>query len=401
MGNDKQLEPGLFETPEATAQNFNAHIKKCLRLRKLSDCRRAVEWIAVNPDSHYVETLALIAEHETSPLLNLVTSSDEWLSLSILAIEILGRIDTAEVTTIVAQRLMDNREKVREASQRVLAKRGTRAATAIVSMLETPYPNFKRLVAAVQTLGLIGSPVATNQLAGLISGRIEPDGTHFGFYSVALQFLTILFILIPFLTGGFGAVLLPVGIALLINSRVSRRRRRELLELETARSLMRIGDVRCIPELVATITHEAAAISGRPVTRTLISLLKRLEPEHARLLDSRTERRLTDLFRTGNSRLIKATVRALEYVGTGQSVEPVKRLCRTRPLFAYGADITAEAKRVLPVLLERKQFEEAPQHLLRPSSAYSQPSELLLRPASEKENDATAALELLRPGASE
>jgi HEAT repeat protein len=101
---------------------------------------------------------------------------------------------------------------------------------------------------------------------------------------------------------------------------------------------------------------------------------------------------LTSLLGNPSTSLVLAAVRALEFVGTGQTIKPMQRLAKRG---AYGV-IRAEAARALPILEERRKQEQASLVLLRGSAPPAASADELLRAAAGEPQ--TPPEQLLRPG---
>jgi HEAT repeat protein len=167
-----------------------------------------------------------------------------------------------------------------------------------------------------------------------------------------------------------------------------------------ADALICIKDPRSVPSLIEVATEKYAQSARASAMWALRETLPVLNTGDYGLLTSAVERRLTGMFALHNPPLTLASVRALEFVGTGQSVGPLERLARRRTASsaAIYADIRSEAQRVLPVLVERKRLEEASSVLLRPSQVAPDSSGILLRPVSSLSAYEEPVDQLLRPG---
>jgi hypothetical protein len=180
-----------------------------------------------------------------------------------------------------------------------------------------------------------------------------------------------------------------------------RSRKRLTLFKAASEALIAIQDKRSLPSLIEIALGTQMPAAQPYAYRTLRFLLPLVNASDTGLLTGlgKTERLLTSAFSRFDAPRILAALRALEFIGTGQSAYPVERLVQRRPT-SHDAlafmEIRAEAERILPILQDRQRQEEASSLLLRASTMPPTVPEQLLRPAHYQ--DAKSAEQLLRPG---
>lgn len=127
----------------------------------------------------------------------------------------------------------------------------------------------------------------------------------------------------------------------------------------------------------------------------LAGVLLKLTPEHYGQLGSALVPNLCRLLYHPEDTIVLSSLTALEMVGDGRAVALVERVAEK----GRNEAIRAEARRVLPVLLERQRQENDPHILLRATQSPTAPPDVLLRPAVSQPE--TAPEQLLRPSATE
>ena len=181
----------------------------------------------------------------------------------------------------------------------------------------------------------------------------------------------------------------------------------EELDKAACFALVEIGDTAAIPELISAATTARAPSTRKLAAGALVKLVPLLQSPQAPELTAAQEKMLTGLiggslqirFGVKDINVALASVKALEFLGTGQSASFIEKLTRgpDSPIDdLVPAAIRTEALRLLPILQERKRNEEQVAVLLRPAELVRQ--ELLLRPASKVNmDDETERAQLLRP----
>jgi hypothetical protein len=163
------------------------------------------------------------------------------------------------------------------------------------------------------------------------------------------------------------------------------------------------------PELVGSSVHALLNARAMPLsagssrvrqaaTETLPEMLARLMPEHYGHLDSQLVPQMCRALHYGDETLTLALLQALEKVGGGRAVSSVEALTGngfTATLRVTPA-VRAEALRVLPVLVARREQENAAKVLLRASDMGTTAPDLLLRPVAGISDDSPQML--LRAG---
>lgn len=110
-------------------------------------------------------------------------------------------------------------------------------------------------------------------------------------------------------------------------------------------------------------------------------LLAALGQEHYGKVSAETMACLCKALYHENDALVMHILEALEKAGDGQAVAPVERMVKR----GRTPELRAAAERILPILQERQQQENAPKMLLRASSAPAETPDVLLRPAMHTE----------------
>ncbi len=164
-----------------------------------------------------------------------------------------------------------------------------------------------------------------------------------------------------------------------------------------AAAIRTLGRLR-IPQLVglpARALLDAGGIRKRigsrqvrqAVTETLPDMLAMLTTDHYGRLDGQVVPDLCRALELADEKLILALLGALEKAGDGRAVKSVEELANdsfTRMLRASPA-VRAEAGRILPTLLARREQENAAKMLLRASGPAAASPNVLLRPAVNNE----------------
>jgi HEAT repeat protein len=131
----------------------------------------------------------------------------------------------------------------------------------------------------------------------------------------------------------------------------------------------------------------------------LDAVLPTLTPDHYGRLGSQTVPNLYRILYAGDESFKLRVLAALEKVGDGRAIAPLKRVA-TRQLFGATERLSAEAARILPILEARQRQETERGTLLRGShAAPTATPDTLLRPAAEPSE--TPPEELLRPHSDE
>ncbi|HZO86859.1 MAG TPA: HEAT repeat domain-containing protein [Chthonomonadaceae bacterium] len=347
---------------------------------------------------------------------------EAWRGARIEAVRALGKIGDRTALPSLARALLDFDPLVREAAHAALRSYGTEIVPFLLALLGDKYDrspeelnwSLEGMKALLALLGALKAREATPCLVRVLTGKLPYPPSRWGdgdvqrafYYTMllivagallgfstspaelpALFFWTILASLIAFFTI---FPLFYLFISLPIGSLQEARERRDLT-LVAADALAGIQDKRALPGIV-----EAAFGSGRSVRGsaqwTLLHLLPLLGPEDFGALPPETLHRLTIALDHSSPRLTLAILLALEFVGTGQAVAPVRRLMNR----SLAPEIRLEAARILPILEARQSQEQAASSLLRAAGMPPAAPEHLLRPAHGPSD--AAPEQLLLPG---
>jgi hypothetical protein len=165
-----------------------------------------------------------------------------------------------------------------------------------------------------------------------------------------------------------------------------------------AAALGRLG----LPESVDSLARAANGDSPEvrdAAMRALEAVLPTLTPDHYGRLGAQTVPNLGRVLMDGLEPFRLRVLEALEKVGDGRAIAPVKRIA-TYPLAGDSERLQAEAARILAVLEARQRQETERGTLLRGShAAPAAAPDMLLRPAAEPSE--TPPEELLRPHSDE
>jgi hypothetical protein len=210
--------------------------------------------------------------------------------------------------------------------------------------------------------------------------------------------------------------LLMIGMGLLLTVHLARRSYRRKRALTGA--LAQARDISHIGSLIEATKVENTSVRNL-AKRGLIDLLPTLQASDAHLLTEAHRDRLlrvlaispndsgyrdlTELFsRSAYQREIDlrlAVLKALEQVGGAKELPAVERLSRGLPCLQSASKVPKEvrdaANECLPYLHARASEQRASEQLLRASSAYATPTDVLLRPARSRAD--AAPEQLLRP----
>jgi len=186
-----------------------------------------------------------------------------------------------------------------------------------------------------------------------------------------------------------------------------KRQDRAKLSKTAADALIALGATHTINSLILIASGRHTFYAIQAARRALKGLLLTVNETHAGLLSLEVERRLTTLLEGcigtldydqsthsdadpdidhNDARLLFAGLRAMEFIGSGQSARFVEGLVNRRPTSNDAGQymqVRLEAERVLPILQERRRHEEAYTLLLRPSQASAMGGDVLLRPVTQ------------------
>lgn len=388
----------------------------------ISECNHITEWAWHNPHPAAGPALCTLLSKPRNFKGMQAWRREAWVEMRISAIRALARNRDHFAAPTLAHVLVHDVPAVREEARAALQALGSNAVLPIVDTLRVAvdWP-IGGMLCAIETLGLIQDKNAGPTLARILFGLLP--NTPGRWLRLQLKWSAILGAIE---TASVGAYLLSanaderaplflvaisgsllfllftslssLGVGILIRKGKSVEANK--VNAAAANALICIKDPRSVPSLVEVATEKYSQSARAGAMHALRETLPSLNERDYGLLTGAVERRLTGMFAMHNPPLILASVRALEFVGTGQSVGPVERLARrkTASSAAVYSDIRTEAERVLPVLLERKRLEEASSVLLRPSQVAPDSSGVLLRPVSSLSAYEEPVEQLLRPG---
>lgn len=404
--------------------------RQCLHRQEVLECMYISEWAktAENPAATAIPALCALLKRPRRRKALRVWHERQWIEMRLCAIAALRHIgmerhESASAAAIpLASSLMYDVPEVRHHCRAALVALEIASVGPLIENLRTcrDWP-LAGMLETIDTLRQLkhksAGPALTRVLFGLL-----PETSDRWFkcqfdWSMRLGLSASAGCLLFMLSGPrqdnfemlwlvFIGIIMAVGYSALFNLPVGawimhcRQQEAGRLHAAAADALDAIKDVRSVPSLIEVATGNYSLTAKSCAARALSTTLGEIRSEHQRMLDEHAERRLTSLFTTHGGELILAAVRALEFVGTGQSVAPLDRLIRRRPAhFDAGMlmETRIEAERILPILLERRRREEATSTLLRPSNEVNC-DPLLLRPiatASSVTQNQTS--ELLRP----
>lgn len=423
--NSSSAYPGL-RNPKGS---LLSHARAAVTRVDIDECCRIVAWAIEHPSRQSSAALEVLASKPHSGRARRASNRQIWTDMRVSAIQALQRSASPRAVHALAGALMHEQAGARDFARAALEKIGVDAVQPLVDSVQTLHDwPLKGVLETIETVGRLKQPVACSALTRVLCGRlpVTPDrwvrcvfgwsvglGSIVSFSVVALQSTMQTPIdgeAIPglVLEVGSAAILalllsgicsIPVG---LIVSRLMKRESAELYEA-AADALINIKSPRCAANLIGVATGSFPVAARRSACRALVEILPSLNETHLGLLDGGMERSLTSLMHVNYGSLTLSIVRALEFVGTGQSAAALERMVRRNLPAHAGPALTlahSEAERVLPMLQERLRQEQATSMLLRPSQAGEMSREGLLRPASAYDASETVAEELLRPGIS-
>jgi hypothetical protein len=406
----------------AVSERLKEHAQKAILSLDIEECCRITRWANDNPHPAAGPALCAMLLRPNRFKGLKAWKREAWIDMRISAIRALAQNRDQFSAPTLAHVLVHDVPKVREEARIAIQSLGSTAVLPLVETIRvtTDWP-IGGMLYAIETLGIISDKSAGPTLARILFGLLpntpvrwmkaqfkwaaflgaietammwqiissQNDGSP-GPVVFIVIYATLLFLVFTSLSA------LAVGVF------IRRGKSTEANRVNSAatKALICIKDPRSVPSLVEVATEKYSPSARAGATLALRETLPILTTSDYGLLTGAVERRLTSMFAVHNPSLTLATVRALEFVGTGQSVGPVERLARRKPLSntAVHAEIKAEAERVLPVLVERKRSEEASTVLLRPSQVAADTGAVLLRPVSSLTAYEEPVDQLLRPG---
>jgi len=386
----------------------------------LKECCRIADWAVKTPLAAAAPALGALLEQPGGIRHLKKWQSKPWIEMRCTAIDALRITPSPLAASFLARSLIADVPEVREHANKALLEIGSNAVEALNERVwEDRTWSLDGMLATVDTLGQLGDkstgPTVTRVLFGILPNVprrfIEWQMRWAALAGLCLTVFTFvqnpgdgarpIDILWFFqVCTWFGICTTVSAILLLGPVQVKKRREADTLSRAAAHALISINDVRSIPSLIEVATEEYPQAARNGACLALRSILPSLGPSDYGLLNGACERNLTGMFATHDASTILCIIKALEFIGSGQSAGPVERLIRRKPT-SHDAGLFAEARieaeRVLPILQERKRQEEAASVLLRPSQVTADTAAVLLRPAT---NLATyeEGEQLLRPG---
>lgn len=389
----------LYHPQDADIENARemlAHAERCVRQGRSDDACRIARWIRDNPHEIYRPAAEALLKRPGLSRMRWRANADA--SAKIAAVQALGAIGGENAAPALAEALMYEKRRVQIEAAEALISIGSEAAPAVEYCVKNtmlwPADGMRM---SVETLGRLGDHTVWRTLAQVIKGKL-PTGRSRRHYRLA----TVIWAAIgPVILFWFPALIpvyvVLVSIVFLIAERRSDMERQPIVASASA-ALGRLGSISSIPDLIDAAASNRVDAGKVGAANALIAVLRHVGPEHFGILDARAERLIERLLGSRDISLAISLTRVLEYIGTGRSAAPLERLAELSDDYYRAADIRAEARRVLPVLQERKRQEEAPTHLLRPAQAAGRGSDTLLRAAATNAENEESARQLLRPG---
>jgi len=416
---------GSEATSAVSGESLLKQARDAIRSLNVAECNHIIEWAYENKHPAAGPALCALLRRPLTLKGKQAWRRDAWVAMRVGAIRALAVNGDPLAAPTLAHLLVHDVPDVREESRSALLTLGSDAVLPIVDTVRvaSDWP-LDGMMCAIDTLGQIRDKSAGPTLARVLFGLLPNVPTRWlrlhlkwsailGAIETAFLGLFILRtssdggapLILAAIAGGLLFILFSSLSALLVGIFIRNGKRNEAnkVNASAANALICIKDPRSVPSLVEVATEKYSQSARSGAMDALRETLPVLTASDYGLLTGAVERRLTGMFAMHNPPLILASVRALEFVGTGQAVGPVERLARRKPLtqsLIY-ADIRAEAERVLPVLLERKRLEEASSVLLRPSQVAPDTGAVLLRAASSLSAYEEPAEQLLRPGQKE
>lgn len=418
-----------------------AMLAEAIRLVEQNDldgCLRLAAWAYVQPNASAIPALCTLLQRPQPWNWRQLYGTlhrrrlwrrEGWIRMRIQAIHALERIGSPEAAISVTNALVYDCPEVRPHAAAALQTLKSHSLRPLVSLIRSKTPTdwpLEGMVAAIDALGGLQNKKAGPTLAHILFGDHPLPASRYTLSPIGQAFLLTLCelaILIPILLSNskdiidgsgilvamlFGccAMLGPLtmlNFMLCFPVSVFRQfRQRIALYKAASRALTAIQDKMSIPSLVEIALGTQTPAAQTYARTTLLALLPLVDAGDAGLLTGlgKTERLLTSAFsrHDADPPLILAILRALEFIGTGQSAPPVERLVNRRPTSHDAltfSEIRTEAERILPILKERQRQEEASSVLLRASNMPPVAPAQLLRPA--RYLDAEPEEQLLRP----
>jgi hypothetical protein len=324
--------------------------------------------------------------------------------------------DRAELATIRnTARKLPRDNVVRQTAERILGDLAGEAFTARhlrKAAVERSGFRWRERFLAAWCLGLTRVPeeerTETIEALGLLAdNKLESDN---GGAFWRLQYRTAL-ITVPVIlaAGGLEAVVgsfsvwdilqaalrnLGTSVVILPFSSMLEKRRLNLARAAAVLSLGRLSAPEATGLVAATLYDGSGEGSGevkRASERALPSVLRALSFQHLGQVRRTSIDHLCRVLADKRAPLVMAALDALEKVGGGTAVDPVKRLQKK----TRSAKLRQRALEVMPVLEARRRDEQAPKMLLRATATPGALDEILLRPTNPNpESDPDV---LLRP----
>ncbi len=387
----------LQDADIGNAREMQAHAERCVLLGRSDDAIRIAQWIKDNPHETYRPAAEALLQRPGFSRLRWRANADA--SAKIAAVQALRAIGGESVTHALAAALMYEKRRVQIEASEALISVGHVAAPAVeYCVRNTMIWPADGMRMSVETLGSLGDQTVWRTLVEVMKGEL-PTGLSRRHWRLATLIWvaiapTILFWL-PALIPAYGVL---IGITILSAGWRNDMERQPIVAAASA-ALCRLKTVSSIPYLInaATVNRLDAGTVG--AAKALLAILPYVGPNQYGMLDERTEKYVERLLSSSGIPLVLALIRALEHIGTGKSVAPLERLAELSDGYDRAPEIRAEARRVLPVLQERKRQAEAHMHLLRPAQSGNTGSETLLRATSTQAENDESARQLLRPGA--
>jgi HEAT repeat protein len=398
------------------------HVQEAIWRLDIAECVRFVSWANEHqsnehPSDEVVEALSILVTRPTRRRFLRIWYHDATVEMRARAIEALGRTGLDTAAPALANSLMYESGKLQMLAKSAVVGLGERSLPSLLEILSTcrDWP-LRGMLATIDALALLQHPGATPILISILRSQKPKTPVRWDRswlkWSLGLGLFIAFFLTVSVALGWlpgdtFGVALfswfaasavwaVPVGLVMgHLKSRESFN-----VRLAATDAIVRIKDPFSIPDLLDSATGAYRLWARRNALDALAGVLPALRSEHFGMLEDATERKLLGLISADTNRLTLAVVRALEYIGTGQSAIIVDRFIRSKPAGAYNETLAAalnEAVRVLPVLQERFEQEQALSTLLRASQPDADTGEQLLRPAAGNASEVQAD-ELLRPG---
>lgn len=197
------------------------------------------------------------------------------------------------------------------------------------------------------------------------------------------SFSTLLRHAVATLVAGIGIATLfspPLFLCVLPLCFAGQTRHNSRVRAAAAATLGRMRTPVSVAALAGAVFDSNAAVR-RAATAALPDVLATLSPNHYNQLDARAVPNLCRLLNLAEENLVLAALEALSKVGDGRAVAPVERVAK----LGRTDRLREAAERLLPLLRERRQQENAPRMLLRTASAADVSLHVLLRSTENTE----------------